>query len=305
MTLHNKEHRFIVTTAMLRALRLSVLTLLTTIAIGNQSAMAQLFYSGTEYGITGGGSQYFGDLNDKYGFKFIRPAAGAFLRFHLSPYISVRTSLTATQIGYEDKFNDNDFYRARNLSFKSNIVEASVQSEFNFTRFETGDPAHRFTPYLTGGVGVFYYNPVAEFEGKTYALRPLGTEGQNLGNHDERKYHSVAVCFPVGAGFKYWLKPGFNLGFEIADRLTLTDYLDDVSTSYVGADKFYNEPTQPNPAYYLQDRSTEVSGAALGRDGKQRGNSQTRDQYMYFVINLSFQLKVYRCPGYLKEGSLE
>jgi len=267
--------------------------------------MAQLFFSGTEYGITLGGSQYFGDLNDKYGFKYVRPAGGAFIRFHMNPYISVRTGLSYTQIGYDDKLNHNDFYRMRNLSFRSSIVEASVQSEFNFTRFETGDPAHRFTPYLTGGVGVFYYSPYTEYQGQRYFLRPLGTEGQNLEGYESRKYHSIAVCFPVGAGFKYWLKPGFNLGFEVADRLTLTDYLDDVSTSYVGQDKFFNpEPTHPNPAYILQDRSTEVGGVALGRAGKQRGNSQTRDQYMYFVFNLSFQLKVYRCPGY-KQGYMD
>jgi hypothetical protein len=290
---------------MLRILRLTFLTLIASVVIGNQSATAQLFYSGAEYGISIGGSQYFGDLNDKYGFKFIRPAGGVFLRHHLSPYISVRGSFTHTQIGYEDKLNDNDYYRARNLSFKSNIVELCVQSEFNFTRFETGDPDHRFTPYLTGGVGVFYYSPFTEFGGQRHYLRPLGTEGQNHAEHEDRKYKSVAVCFPVGAGFKYWLKPGINLGVEVADRLTLTDYLDDVSTSYVGADKFYNEPTHPNPAYYLQDRSTEVSGVALGREGKQRGNSETRDQYMYFLINLSFQLKVYRCPAYLKEGTME
>ena len=266
---------------------------------------AQLFYSGTEYGITAGVSQYFGDLNDNYGLKFVRPAGGVFIRHHLTPYISIRGGLTYTKIGYQDSYNDNAFYRMRNLSFQSDIVELAVQSEFNFTRFATGEDGRRFTPYLTGGIGAFYYNPYAEHAGAKHYLRKLGTEGQNLEGFESRKYHSVAVCFPVGLGFKYWIKPGFNLGFEIADRLTLTDYLDDVSTSYVGSDKFPSSPDFPNPAYDLQDRSREVSGVELGRAGKQRGNSQTRDQYMYAIFSLSFQLKVYRCPGYLQEGVME
>jgi hypothetical protein len=263
---------------------------------------AQLFFSGTEYGITFGGSQYFGDLNDNYGVKFVRPAAGFFIRQHLNSYIARRGGLSFTQVGYDDALNNNVFSKARNLNFTSNIVELAVQSEFNFTRFSTGEDNHRFTPYLTGGIGVFYYNPQAEFMGQKQSLRKLGTEGQNLDGYSDRKYKSFAACFPIGLGFKYWLKPGFNLGFEIADRLTLTDYLDDVSATYIGKDNFYDNPDHPNPAYYLQDRS---QGQFLGRAGKQRGNSATFDQYMYAVFNLSFQLKVYRCPTYLQKDEYE
>jgi hypothetical protein len=133
----------------------------------------------------------------------------------------------------------------------------------------------------------------------------MGTEGQNLPEYSDRKYNSISVCFPVGAGFKYWIRPGFNLGFEIANRLTLTDYMDDVSTTFVGNDKFANNPDFPNPAYYLQDRSLEVSGQSLGYAGKQRGNSNSFDQYVYAVFNLSFQLQVYHCPNYQREAVIE
>ena len=269
------------------------------------NANAQTFFSTTEYGMSVGGSQYFGDLNDKYGFHYIRPAGGAFVRFHLNPYIAVRGSLTYTRIGADDKNSNNDFNKARNLSFRSDIVEASIQSEFNFTRFNTGEVGSRFTPYITLGIGATYYNPYAELNNNRYYLRKLGTEGQNLGGYDQNKYSHFTMCFPLGAGIKHWLRPGVNLGFEIADRLTLSDYIDDVSTSYVGEDNFPNDPLTPNPAFYLQDRSAEVNGQKLGRVGKQRGNSQTKDQYLYFIFNLSFQLKVYKCPSYLQEHYME
>jgi len=267
---------------------------------GVQKASAQYFYSGQEYGFALGGSQYFGDLNTNYGFKYVRPAGGAFIRFHLNPFIGIRTSLNYARVGYDDKYSNDPFEKRRNLNFKSDILELSVQGEFNFVRFATGDFNSRFTPYLTLGVGAFYYNPYTHFQGKRYYLRPLGTEGQNAG-FDSHKYSYVAMCFPVGAGVKWWMRPGMNVGFEISDRLTTTDYMDDVSSYYVGSQYFAKDPkVQQPPAYYLQDRSTELTpGDPLGRAGKQRGNTSTFDQYLMFCVNISFQLKVYRCPGYM------
>jgi len=268
-------------------------------------AEAQNYYSGSEYGVSFGASQYFGDLNDEYGFRFIRPALGGFVRYHLNPYISLKGGLNYTHVGYYDKYSSNVYNQKRNLSFQSDIFEAVLQAEFNFFRFTTGEVGNRWTPYLTGGIGAFYYDPWAEFNGKKYNLRKLGTEGQNAG-FDDRKYSKFAMCFPVGAGFKYWLRPGLNLGFEISNRLTTTDYLDDVSTTYVGSNYFPNDPQIQNPAYYLQDRSLEVDPSdPLGRAGKQRGNSSTKDQYLMFVFNLSFQLKVYKCPAYMNRGIMD
>jgi len=273
------------------------------ITLGN--AHAQTYFSGSEYGVSFGGSQYFGDLNDEYGFRFVRPAVGGFARLHLNPYIALKGGVNYTRVGYADKYSSNAYNQKRNLSFQSDIFEAVIQAEFNFFRFTTGEIGNRWTPYLTGGIGAFYYNPFAEYDGKRYYLRPLGTEGQNAG-FDDRKYSKFAMCFPVGAGFKYWLRPGLNLGFEIADRLTTTDYMDDVSKTYVGSNYFPTDPLTPNPAYVLQDRSIEATpNDPLGRPGKQRGNSSTKDQYLMFIFNLSFQLKVYKCPAYMNRGIMD
>lgn len=263
------------------------------------SVRAQNYFGAGEYGISLGASQYFGDLNDEYGLKFIRPAVGAFARYHLNPYISLRGNFTATRVGYRDALSSNPYNRTRNLEFQSDVLELSAQGEFNFFRYVTGDDDHRWTPYLTGGIGVFYYDPFVTLNDKRQYLRPLGTEGQNAGFND-RKYSRIAMCFPIGIGFKYWVRPGFNFGVELANRLTTTDYLDDVSKTYIGAEYFPTDPQNPNPAFILQDRSLATN--PLGRAGKQRGNESTRDQYMMLQIHLSFQLKVYRCPDYLNRG---
>jgi len=44
------------------------------------------------------------------------------------------------------------------------------------------DPNYSFTPYVTLGVGAFSYDPYAYLAGKKEFLRPLGTEGQNIGH---------------------------------------------------------------------------------------------------------------------------
>ncbi len=200
-------------------------------------------------------------------------------------------------MGYDDKFNSPLYQRLRNLNFQSQVYEFSTQAEFNFFSFRTGDPYHRFTPFLTGGIGMFYYDPYTTYNGQTVPLRPLGTEGQYVG-YANRTYSKYAPCFPIGAGIKFWIKGGINLTLEIADRLTLTDYLDDVSTTYIGAGMF---PTA-SPEQALQDRSTEINPTKpIGIKGKQRGNSATFDQYMMGIASISWHFTTYRCPQFMRD----
>ena len=244
--------------------RLPAIMLLLFSVIPFSGLRAQMYYTSNELGIALGGSQYFGDLNDNYGFKTISPAGGIYLRRRMNAYISLKIVANYTQVGYDDKLSNDYYDRMRNLNFKSDIIEAAFQAEFNFFRYVTGDPYSRWTPFLTGGIGAFYYNPYTTYNGTKYYLRPLGTEGQFAG-HSDRKYGSVSPCFPIGIGLKFWIAGGVNLTLEVADRLTTTDYLDDVSSTYAGAAKF---PAN-SPAYYLQDRSIEINpNGPLGRAGK-------------------------------------
>ncbi len=263
-------------------------------------AHAQSFYAGSEWGYSLGCSQYFGDLNENYGFKTITPAFGLFARIHFNPYISLSGQLNATRVSYADSFSTNPYHQYRNLSFASDVIEAVVQAEFNFFRYATGEKNSRVTPFLALGIGMFYYNPYTVLNGKKYYLQALGTEGQNVGYND-RKYLNFSACFPIGMGFKIWLLPGFNCSIQIADRLTLTDYLDDVSNTYVGSDKFPSNPTIFHPGIVAQDPSILThADNPLGRAGKQRGNTTTYDQYMMMMVNFSFQMKTYRCPNYIR-----
>jgi hypothetical protein len=263
----------------------------------SQNSFAQKFYERNEYGIMGGATQYFGDLNPEYGFKSVQPAVGAFYRYYFNPYISLRTGLTYTHLAYKDSYSKNPYQQVRNLSFNNDIVEASVLGEFNFFYFMTGVEGRSMTPYMVLGVGAIYSDPYVWYNGRRQYLKGLGTEGQFMEEYKDRRYNKVNVIAPFGAGVKTWLAPGINFGFEVVHRFAFTDYLDDVSTNYVGENRFTNPNGTPTTASILQDPSKTSNGTKLGIAGKQRGDKASIDQFLMAQITLSFQLKTYRCPS--------
>ena len=269
--------------------------------------MATVFMSTAQYesivqqgeiGLSLGASHYFGDLNTQARLNRPKIAVGAFFRKQFGNYVGMRVSAHYTQLGYSDIYStDNDYQRRRNLSFNSNIFELAVQGDFNFFKFLPGDPYHAFTPYVTIGAGVFSYDPYAFLNNQKIFLRPLGTEGQGNAAYPDRKpYGSMAFAFPLGVGVKYAINDRINIGAEVTHRFTTTDYLDDVSKTYVGADKFPLLPDgTPSQARLLQDRSYET-GEIIGLEGRQRGFSKQRDQYIIAEVFVSFNITSYRCP---------
>ena len=58
---------------------------------------------------------------------------------------------------------------------------------------------------------------------------------RNLLQRQKRIWKLWQLCFPIGFGVKYAVTDKVNISFEIAHRFTTTDYIDDVSTTYVGS----------------------------------------------------------------------
>jgi hypothetical protein len=252
-----------------------------------------------EFGFGIGAAHYFGDLNTRAKLNRPKLAAGIFFRKNFGNYIALRVAGNFAQLGYSDVYNThNEFMRRRNLSFNTNIWELGLQGDFNFFRFMPGDPDFRFTPYITFGVSAFNYDPYAYLNGQKYNLRQLGTEGQYDTTFKDRKpYGSMAFAIPFGVGVKYAINDRINIGFEIVHRFTNTDYLDDVSKTYVDPSAFPPNPDgTPNPAYLLSDRSYET-GDRIGVKGRQRGNSQNKDQFVTAMFYVSLNLQGYRCPS--------
>jgi hypothetical protein len=250
-----------------------------------------------EFGVGVGAGHYFGDLNTRAHLNRPKLAGTIFFRKNFGNYIAMRISGTFAQLGYSDVYNaQNEYMRRRNLSFNTKVWELGLQGDFNFYRFMPGDPDFKWTPYVTFGASIFNYDPYAYLQGQKYFLRPLGTEGQGV-DSTRKPYSSMALAIPFGVGIKYSINERINLGFEIVHRFTNTDYLDDVSKTYVDPSLFPPNPDgTPNPALLLSDRSYET-GTPIGIKGRQRGNSQNKDQFVTAVFYISFNLQSYRCPS--------
>ena len=255
-----------------------------------------------EFGITAGAAHYFGDLNTRARLNRPKLAMGAFFRKQFSNYVALRVSAHFAQLGYSDVYNkDNTYQLRRNLSFNTNVWELALQGDFNFFKFVPGTIDYPFTPYVTFGVGVFSYDPYAYYQGQKVFLRPLGTEGQGYAQYPDRKpYGTMAMCVPFGVGVKYNVTPEVNVGFEVVYRFTTTDYLDDVSKTYVDPSIFPKLPDgTPSMAEIMNDRSGETGATKIGfinGAGRQRGFEKQKDAYVMAEIMLSFNLSSYRCP---------
>ncbi len=247
-----------------------------------------------QFGFTLGAAHYFGDLNNRAALNRPKIAVGGFFRKQFGSYTGLRVSAHFAQLGYSDTYSKNDYQKRRNLSFNTNIWELALQGDFNFFKYVPGDANYSFTPYVTLGVGIFSYDPYAYYQGEKVFLRPLNTEGETF-YMDRKAYGTMSLCFPIGIGFKYSINQNINFSFEIAHRFTRTDYIDDVSTSYIGIDKFPSPNGVPSIASIMQDRSFET-GEPIGIEGRQRGTSKQKDQYIIAEVGLSFNLSTYQCP---------
>jgi Domain of unknown function (DUF6089) len=233
--------------------------------------------------VVAGVSQYNGDLTQQaVSIKRIKPAVGFNAKYNSGDLLDIRVGLLFARVGADDKDNKREDYKARNLSFKTNIQELNVIAEFNLV-----DPVvYLQVPYVFAGLGVFHFNPFTnDNEGNKTYLRPLSTEGQGLAEYPNRKTYSLfQFCIPFGAGIKIKTTDTWQLSYEFGYRFLLTDYLDDVSKTYVSLE-ILNLRKGP--------KSGELSyrkNAPFVEEGYPRGNSKVRDYYFFTGLKLGFNL---------------
>lgn len=254
-----------------------------------------------EGGIIGGVSYYSGDLTTNF-FGPLHPAGGLLCRYNLNSYLSLKGDVIIGRVSANDADNPatSTFKLARNLSFESRIAEFTGQIEVNFLSAFKGKDQYRIcVPYGFVGLGIFRFNPMANYfdpllgQNTMVDLQPLGTEGQGLTKYPERKrYNLTSVCFPLGLGLKFHISRQWNIGLEFGARKTTTDYLDDVSTTYVERD-LIGAAYGPR-ARAMADRSGEINGGSYMSDNKpglERGNPSTQDWYGFSGLWVTYTFK--------------
>jgi len=246
---------------------------------------AQRFFNGKrEMGIFIGGSNYQGDIAPKVVWNNTGIAFGPFFRYNFNPYVCYRVQASYGKIqGADSNFAPQ---ANRNLSFHSDIIEASQSFEFNFHRFGINVLDKDFTPFLSLGLSVFYFNPKADYGVGTHSLRKLHTEGQ------KRSYSTLQVAVPIGFGFKYNLSRNCVAGVEGVWRRTFTDYLDDVKGNY--PDFKQQQDQYGDLSAELSHRETAL-GKTPYRGGTQRGDQHLRDWYFFLGFTLSYRFTPVIC----------
>lgn len=239
-----------------------------------------------ETGITAGGSLYTGDLNPSPTFSLIQPAGGVIVRYNLTTRWVWKNTLLFGKLKGDDTKGENLW--GRSLQFQSNLTEISSQIEFNFLNYFTGSRRENFSPYLFAGLSLFMFNPKAPFEDNWIELQPLKTEGQDTKAFPDRKpYSKISMSIPFGLGIKYGIGKKLCIGLEAGYRKTLTDYIDDVSTTY------YLEGDQIDPTLPEEILSDPLRNHS---SGMQRGNSRNKDWYAYGGIFITYKFNLYKTP---------
>jgi hypothetical protein len=216
-------------------------------------------------------------------------------RYRFAPRFATKTNLNWFWINGNDANTENEVRKERNLSFRSMVIELSQQIEFIVwysdnvrpKRKSRGNYRNRSSQvYLFAGVGAFYHNPKAKNNaGDWVALRPLGTEGQNMADGpDPYKWFSFSI--PTGIGFKTSVGKYWRIGVEVAYHKTFTDYMDDVSGTYYAntAALAANNPLSAEMA------NKTPAGIPGYEGGQQRGNPDDNDAFVMFNVHAIYNI---------------
>jgi Domain of unknown function (DUF6089) len=245
----------------------------------------------------GGFSNYQGDLQEKrFTTEQARAAFALGVRYNINNRVAARANFMLASLGASDVYNKKDVLRARNLSFRSRITEANILLDYTFFDLKS----NRFSPYVFGGLAVFHFNPFTfDSTGAKFYLKPLSTEGQGLSAYPERKnYKLTQLAIPFGGGIRWRIGDNMLLSYEIGLRKTSTDYLDDVSKTYVDQTALLNE--RGAKAVELAYRGTEKNGTPYPTEGTIRGSEKFKD--WYYVSGLTLSIGINTNRGFMGYG---
>ena len=255
-----------------------------------------------------------------------RPTWQIGYRYRIHDYFVLRANYTYALIGGNDLASGIISRKGRNLSFRSGIYELTGQIEYYFIKekgvgkssFQSLNALSPLSAYLFLGFGGLYFNPKAQdpSTGKWVALQPLGTEGQ-FANPDgtpftytsyydsyqelttPKPYSRIAAVMSMGIGLKYDINKLWAIGFELSNRYTSSDYLDDTHDRYFNyADFGLTPPSELTKVFsdrhlvidYSTNTLTEEYGDPYHSGKTMRGNPNFNDAYIIGMITVYYRL---------------
>lgn len=261
------------------------------------------FFLGDLGGNAGKGTRFLKDLN----LELTKMMKGAFVTVYPTEWLGFRVAGQLTYVEGKDNIintngEDELWRKQRNLDFRSNIWEAYAAFEFYPTLLKADqmEELPRWRPYGIIGLGVFHFDPegsLTDNRGNTtwYKLHPLRTEGQGMKEYPDKKpYALTQINIPMGGGLRYQINERFNSSIELLYRKTFTDYIDDVSTTYIDPRYFdsYLSAADARIARAIHDKTVGIVTPGVNRyePGTQRGNSKQMDAYFSVVLKIGVAL---------------
>lgn len=285
-----------------------------------------------EFGFTAGPSNFLGDLGGGKGkgkpfikdnmIPLTRLMAGFHVGYFVLPFLNFELQFSIGRLEGADSLikNKGGFELARknrDQHFRSPLNEAYLAAKFYPTtllfNYDPESLTSRLRPYLIAGVGVFNFNPQGQYIASNGTatwvdLKPLRTEGQGMPSHPNKKeYKLTQINIPYGFGIKYFLSQHAALSFEIVNRKTFTDYIDDVSTSYIDNADFSTffgpGTTQALIAAQMANKNAYNNGGVYRTSygpGSKRGTSSNVDSYYSSMLKLNIRLRAKDEPRLLR-----
>ncbi len=269
-----------------------------------------------ESGFTVGPMVFLGDLGGHmgqgttflkdYNMNATKLAFGVYLAAHPSEFLGFRLSANFGTVEGNDNYiankgGDEVSRLNRNLNFKSSISEVNLMAEIYPTVLFEDQPTEvtgRLRPYGLIGIGMFHFNPMGQYVDPNTSqttwvyLQPLHTEGEGF-VANRPNYTLTQINIPMGMGLKYYMSDKVNLSLEFVYRKTFTDYIDDVSTTFVDPAVLAANlpPGTAQIAIAMANKSPLQGVAGSGYNpGDKRGDPSQKDAYFTIGFKLGVRL---------------
>jgi len=162
-----------------------------------------------------GANYYMGDINPNKQLYSSSPTVGFLYRYNMGTRYTVRTSLSFSSLSGSDLDFDDVYQQSRGASFETELVDFSLQVEFNFQPFMAplSSRTKRFSPYITSGISYLSVSST-----------------------------SSSFAIPMGVGCKYLLGKRWTAAIEWTFKKSFTDDLDglDDPNNFGDASMFHN-----------------------------------------------------------------
>lgn len=278
------------------------------------------------------GSQDFRDFD----FAAIRPSFQLGYKYLLLEDLAFNAQLSYGFISGNDKYTKEPYRNNRNIHFRSPVLEFAPTLQWFFLSSFVDRARYRritrvsspivfnYSAYLFLGVAGFYFNPQGYFSADEYRdlewrtvpdnqipadgwynLKPLRTEGQAFFD-TRQEYSRISFSIPFGLGLIWRINRDIALGLEFGFRKTFTDYIDDVSKTYVDPaiyQQMFDDPGKIALAEYFTNPAINTLSEIVTAPGQQRGSPYDSDTYLFSFISIHYRLapsgrRQYRFPVY-------